>query len=253
MPIAHFQRNDRDPTDPDTNYGRLLTRARNAGVASAVRAILWYQGESDGSQAQVHRDGFLALKADWAEDITGIERLYVTQLRAGCGGDLLATQEVQRMLADEFVEITVMSTTGLDGHDGCHYTYADGYELLGDRYAALVGRDLLGETPELDVQPPNPATARFVGDGTQVIVEMRSADSALSFAAGAEDDFRLEGSPVSVVSGVALGSELVLTLSGDGSAAAGLSYLGHVGAGPWIVNEAGVGLLAFDTLPIAPR
>jgi len=250
QPIGFFQRNDADPTDPNTNYGRVLTRLRNARIDQGLRAILWYQGESDGADAQAHRDGFLALKDDWTEDFAGFERIYVTQLRAGCGGDLIGTQEVQRQLADDFPEITVMSTTGLDAHDGCHYGYEGGYRELGDRYAALLGRDLYEEDPATDVAPPNPDTAQIGEGGTQVVITMRNADSVLTFTEGAQNDFRIEGALVGVTGGMANGSELVLTLSGDASAATGITYLGHVGPGPWVLNENGVGLLAFYALPI---
>ena len=166
-PIDYFQRDDGDPDNLSTNYGRLLTRMRAAGIEDRVRAILWYQGESDGGDFEAHRAGFLELRDDWAEDYPGPERLYVTQLRAGCSGNLIRTQEVQRLLADEFDEIAVMSTTALDGHDGCHYAYAEGYEELGERYAALLGRDLYGEIPATDVEPPNPASARFEAEGSE--------------------------------------------------------------------------------------
>lgn len=33
--------------------------------------------------------------------------------------------------------------------------------------------------------------------------------------------------------------------------ATGINYLGHTGAGPWVKNESGVGMLSFWKLPIA--
>ncbi len=253
MPIDYFQRNDADSTDLSTNYGRLLTRMRGASLEGSVRAILWYQGESDGAGFQVHHDGFLALKADWAEDYAGVERVYVTQLRAGCGGDLIRTQEVQRTLADDFPEITVMSTTGLDAHDGCHYAYEGGYRELGDRYVGLLGRDLYGETPATDVQPPNPASVQLASGGTQLRVTMRNPDSLLVADAAASADFRFEGASATVSGAAVENNVLVLTIDGDASGATGLTYLGHQGAGPWILNDSGIGLLAFYDLPITPE
>lgn len=252
QPIGFFQRNDADITDPSTNYGRVLTRLRNAGIEGSLRAILWYQGEADGADFQTHHDGFLALKDDWTEDYAGFERIYVTQVRAGCGGDLIALQEVQRQLADDFPEITVMSTTGLDAHDGCHYGYEMGYRELGDRYAGLLGRDLYEESPANDVAPPNPDTAQLMEGGTQVVITMRNADSVLTFADGAQADFRIEGAAIAVTGGMVNGNEIVLTLGGDASAATGITYLGHTGAGPWVLNENGIGLLEFGNLPFTP-
>jgi hypothetical protein len=252
QPITFFQRNDANTTDPATNYGRVLTRLRNGRIESSLRAILWYQGENDGPNFQAHHDGFIALKDDWTEDYAGFERIYVTQVRAGCGGDLIALQDVQRRLPDDYDEITIMSTTGLDGHDGCHYAYELGYRELGDRYAALLGRDLYGEVPTNDVAPPNPETAQLMEGGTQVVITMRNAESVLTWTEGAQADFRIEGAAIAVTSGTANGNELVLTLSGDASTATGITYLGHTGAGPWVLNENGIGLLEFYNLPFTP-
>ena len=252
-PIGFFQRNDENINDPATNYGRLLTRMQNGGLTSSVRAFLWYQGESDGADFQTHHDGFLALMDDWAADYPGVERIYVTQVRAGCGGNLIALQEVQRKLGDDFDNVTLMSTTGLDAHDGCHYGYEGGYRELGDRYVALLGRDLYGDDPAADVEPPNPASAQFAAGGSQIVVEMRNAASVLTVDAGSNADFRLEGTAATLSGATLLDGKLVLTVNGDGSAATGLSYLGHTGSGPWVANENEIGLLEFYNLPIDPE
>jgi hypothetical protein len=183
---------------------------------------------------------------DWSEDYAGFERIYVTQIRFGCGGDVIDTKEVQRELPEELPVISVMSTTALDGHDGCHYAYENGYRELGDRDAALLGRDLYGDAPMLDVAPPNPMSATLTAGNTQIVVTMRNAASTLAFAEGAQADFVIVGAPVSVTSGMAVGDTIVLTLSGDASGATAVAYLGHAGAGAWVTNEAGIGLLAFS-------
>ena len=41
------------------------------------------------------------------------------------------------------------------------------------------------------------------------------------------------------------GGKLLLTLSGPATGATSLTYQGHNGAGPWITNATGTGLLAF--------
>ena len=70
-PISYHQRNDDDPEDLSTNYGRLLWRARQAGVAESARALIWYQGESDGDDYQGWARGFRRLYDDWHEDFPG--------------------------------------------------------------------------------------------------------------------------------------------------------------------------------------
>ena len=134
-----------------------------------------------------------------------------------------------------------------------HYAYEGGYRELGDRYAGLLSRDLYGEMPETDVQPPNPASAQLGSGGTQVRVTMRNPASILTADAAASADFRFEGAPATVSSAAIENNVLVLTINGDASAATGLTYLGHQQAGPWILNENGIGLLTFYNLPIAPE
>lgn len=253
-PISYFQRDDANPANPATNYGRLLLRARAAGIDGRVSAILFYQGESDGANAQAHHDGWAALYADWLQDYPSVRRTYVTQIRLGCGNPTVQTLDVQRRLADEFPGVSVMSTTGLDGHDGCHFAYTEGYEELGGRYASLLMRDLFGGTASPDIDAPNPKRAYFSNAGrTELTVEMRDADSTLFWGAGAQAHFAVEGSAVTVTSGSATGANLVLTLSGDGAGAMSLRYAGHTGAGPWVTNAKGVGLLAFEGLPIESK
>lgn len=251
QPIGFFLRNDEDVTDLATNYGRLLTRMQEAGLAGSVRAILWYQGESDGAAYQVHRDGFLALVDDWLEDYEGVSRIYITQVRAGCGADLIRLQEVQRTLPDEFPNMSVMSTTGLDAHDGCHYAYENGYRELGDRYVGLLSRDMYGAPGTPGIVPPNPMTATMVAGSTEISIDMRDPMQTLTFDDGAAANFRIEGAAVTVVSGSIVDKRIVLELSGPVDAPIGVTYLGHTGAGPWVLNENGIGLLEFYDLPVA--
>ena len=68
QPISFFQRNDANPNDLTTNYGRLRQRLTAAGVISQVRGVLWYQGESDNDNAAVHIAGFTSLLQDWRSD-----------------------------------------------------------------------------------------------------------------------------------------------------------------------------------------
>jgi PKD repeat protein len=251
QPITYFQRNDANTTDPATNYGRLLARLRAAGLTRGIRAALYYQGESDGANAEPHHDGMVELIADWREDYPSLERIYVTQVRMGCGGPTPQLRDGQRRLADELEMVSVMSTTGLDGHDGCHFAYENGYELLGQRYAALISRDLYEGEDLPDIDSPNPERVVWSGDGaTEVTIHLRDTDSTMSWDEGSGLNFVVEGAPALVLSGRAEGADLVLTLSGDASTATGLTYQGHSGPGPWIRNATGIGLLAFYNLPI---
>jgi hypothetical protein len=72
----------------------------------------------------------------------------------------------------------------------------------------------------------------------------------LTVDAGVAADFRVDGAAVAVSSvAYQAGGKLVLTLSGPATGVTALTYQGHNGAGPWIANATGTGLLAF-TLPV---
>ncbi|MGE0790908.1 MAG: PKD domain-containing protein [Sandaracinaceae bacterium] len=247
QPIDYFARNDADHTDLTTNYGRLLDRVRRAGLDSQIRAILWYQGESDGGNAMAHHDGFVQLYQHWQEDFPDVERFYVTQVRLGCGGQI-QTREVQRQLATELPRTTVMSTTGIDAHDGCHYAYVDGYRVLGDRYAALLARDLYGAPPGADVEAIDVMSASVVGN--QVVIETRSDASAITVDPGVEAFFRLTGGTRTITAVSASGSQVLVDVTA-GTDPTQVSFEGHSGAGPWVTNANGVGLLAFR-IPVGP-
>jgi hypothetical protein len=80
-------------------------------------------------------------------------------------------------------------------------------------------------------------------------VQLRSTD-VLTVDAGVAADFRVDGAAVTVSSvAYQAGGKLVLTLSGPVAGVTALTYQGHNGAGPWITNATGTGLLAF-TLPV---
>ncbi|MFI5735677.1 sialate O-acetylesterase [Kribbella sp. NPDC051587] len=242
-PISFFQRNDTTPNDLTTNYGRLRSRLQASGVLSKVRGVLWYQGEQDSDNASVHIAGFTSLLADWRTEMT-TAKYFAYQVRTSpCNNTTTVNlREAQRKLGDT-QGVTILSTNGLSGHDGCHYAYAGGYREMGDHTFAVVARDLYGG-PSAGVAPPNPSSV--TKSGTTLTVKLRSTDP-LIVDSGVGADFRLVGSTVTVTSVVyqADGS-LKLSLSGTPTGATALIYQGHLKAGPWITNATGTGLLAFD-------
>ncbi|WP_091312962.1 sialate O-acetylesterase [Micromonospora chersina] len=252
-PIGYFQRVGARPDDLRTNYGRLRQRLTAAGVLRDVRGVFWYQGEADNDNAAAHLAGFTALLRDWRAELGGRDtRYYVFQVRTSpCGdGRSARLREAQRRMGDT-LGVTVLSTNGLSGQEGCHFGWEQGYRELGDQAFAVLSRDLYGG-PAAGVAPPNPRSASFLDAGrTAVVIRLRD-DTPLTVQPGVAADFRIEGSAVSVVD-VAYrpGGQLVLTLSAPATGATGVTYLGHTGAGPWVVNASGIGLLAFQGLPIA--
>lgn len=245
-PIKMHMRNDSNPGDTSNIYGRLLTRTRNAGLENHVRAIMWYQGESDSGRHLNYIEKFPLLFADWMEDYPSVEQVYIFQVRNGCGGPTAELREVQRRLADFLPNTQVMSTTAAPAHDSCHYWYA-GYQELGDRIARLLARDLYGSGDTHEIDAPNIDSAVVTGFlGNKVLLTFRDLNDSLFFDPAAAQDFVLEDG-VTVQSGTVSGNTITLTLSGPTTSRT-IAYVGHPFDGAWITNGRGIGALAFKVL-----
>jgi len=119
--VAQHQKDSANPTNLDTIYGRLLWRAQQAQVDTAARALLWYQGESDGANAQGWLTGFEDLLQDWSVDFPGIENIWLIQVRRGCGSPSLELRDEQRRLPLTHPTMHQATANGLLRHDGCHF------------------------------------------------------------------------------------------------------------------------------------
>ena len=255
--IGFLQRNDSNPDDISTNYGRLRQRLVQSGTIDKISGVLFYQGETESDDAATHVAGFTSLLADWRADFGGAlspePRVYVTQVRTSpCfNSEAVALRDAQRRMP-ETLDVTVLSPTGLSNHDGCHYGWENGYKLFGEQVAATLMRDLYGG-PSDGVAAPNPVSASFTTRKADTIrVQLASRTDPLTVDPGAGADFRLRGSSAKVTDVHYLsGGKLELTLSAPALDVTSLAYVAHNGAGPMIRTSRGVGLLAFDALPVS--
>jgi|FLOH01.1.fsa_nt_gi hypothetical protein len=238
-----------DHGDTHKMYGRLLTRARNAGVANSVRAMIWHQGESDGSDARNYAKKFSQLHNAWLEDYPSLEMVYMFQVREGCGQPSVELREVQRSLKDHLPLLQVMSTTAVPGHDGCHYHYA-GYQEFASRITRLIARDLYGSGVTQDIDAPDLDSVSFTTPLHQELrLVFRDADDTLHLDLGALQDFELTDG-VTVTNATVSANTILLTLSGPTTSRT-LAYNGHSGhriGGGWITNARGIGALTFKVL-----
>ncbi len=244
--VTQHQRNDAQPLDQSTIYGRLLLRMVEAGVADRFKALLWYQGESDAYQPQVWSNGWLDLRSDWAEDYPAIERVYVVQIRNDCGGGGDVLKEIQRELPDLYSDTTVMSTTAVPAHDGCHYMYA-GYRDLGEKLARLLLRDFYGSSDTREIDPPNPLSAKWLDlKHKRLEITFRDPNDKLYCQKGAAANFVMGDGVVGKIT-VVTGNKLTIDLAAR-SFSNLVSYRGHPFDGPWFRNSRGVGGLCFEGL-----
>ncbi len=250
--IGAHQRDDADPENLSTIYGRLLYRARRAGLDQDVRAMLWHQGESNGStDPYSYFDSFRGLRADWLQDYPAIEHVFLYQIRKGCLVPDMDIRELQRQLPDFLPRVTTLPTAGIDEHDGCHFWYA-GYRQIGDWTAAAMAKRLYGYPLPRRAAPPNLLEARFTSAARDEIELLyRDPGQTLVLDPGIESRLRLRGGvPETVVAATATPGRVLLQLSGP-TAATEVASIGQSGGGPWIRNADGVAAFTFE-VPIQP-
>ncbi len=251
--VTKFFKDDAAPENLSTNYGRLLYRLNRTKLREKVKAIFWYQGEKEANNnftIATYKERFTNLYDDWMVDYPGVERVYISQLRHGCGGtpqQYVIIQEALRQLAEELPNADIMSTKGLE-HGGCHFYYDNGYRILGRRYARLVSRDILGKNIP-HAESPDIKNAFFSADN-EIIIETKSNDN-LIWEIGADSLFHLEGSAASVIGGTTIGNYVVLQLDSIGTDATGLTYYDKEQIiSPYVINEDGHGLVSFYNFPV---
>ncbi|MFC4995327.1 GDSL-type esterase/lipase family protein [Rubritalea tangerina] len=273
--LDFFPRNDSQPSDTASNYGRLLWRCQKAGVTQAIRAIIFCQGESDegiihgrvaGTQTPEAYDAmFSALYHDWMNDY-GVEHTYAIQVRPKCYDWVEPSdtrlRNYQRLWADKFSNFSVFSYNAIAGQlnpDFCHYDYVDGYEAMGNQIAAAMGRDLYEMADGGNLDAPNPMKASYSnGSRTEIVIQMRHLGDSLIVDAGVEDYFQLERADGTAINDPSVTQvevqqhTLTLTLSGVAPAeAARVAFQSHqleVGADYWVTNANGVGMLTFSQM-----
>ncbi len=249
--IAEHLRSDGNAFDLRTIYGRLLWRANEAQLKNSIRTIFWFQGESDGGDPSLYADCFAQLIDAWRQDYPSLERVYMMQVREGCGvPDDSMIAEIQRQAAAQHSEVSIVSTTALRDYDGCHYHF-EGYEKLAFRLFDLVSRDLYFDpTLGFEVDSPNIHSASYTSSAADEIeLVFNPLGTELWASPGAELDFTLaDGARVTSIT--ATGNRLTLALDRP-STSTRLRYVRFDPSrllldGSWIINTNGVGALNFD-------
>ena len=256
--LNYFLKND-TTTDP-TNYSDLMNRLEAAEVKMNIRAILWWQGESDGweTPAEVYKKQFKKLTADWKKDYND-PFCYLFQIRfRSCTHINPEIMEAQRQLSNEIQGLKIMSTNAASS-DSCHFYYSNGYDSLGNRMYRLLASDLYGTSP-INTKSPDVDKIWFSA-ANEITVQLKNFVGNLETIGKPWADFRLEGqnptlrdSLTKIIGGKVSGDKIILEFKGDTNAIKGVSYLSHIdSSNNWIVNPLGVGILSFYNVPIGPK
>lgn len=265
----HF-RDNAAPTQPRSWYGRMLWRAQQSGLASAAKAMVWYQGESNASADYTQK--FATLYDSWKLDYPALSKVYVVQVRPSeCGQSPIdSPHEPQRSFGDRFPKAEVFAAAALPNHDGCHYGNI-GYLALGERLASLIRRDVYASADSIGISSPN---VKKVGWSNatrdEFIITFATNDSLVCGADTsvggqvrtlATDAFLLDGKPVKAASVRSQKNQVIVKLAASSNASM-LSYIPEkcyprspeapctVYEGPWITTRRGVGALTFTNVLI---
>ncbi len=258
--IDQHQRNNADPTDVNTIYGRQLWRTQQAKLTHGIRAVIWHQGENDqgadgptgGYGYETYRQFFIDLAASWKEDYPNIQHYYAFQIwpkscAMGINGSDNRLREVQRTLPKLFSNLSVISTLGIKPPGGCHFPAAGYAEFA--RFLHPMMQYHLYHRHVGPFNPPNLKRAYFTSaqrDG--LILEF---DYQINWSDALVSQFHLDGESKQVVAGTSNGNRITLKLK-EPSTSKTVTYLDSANWNPdnLLYGQNGLAALTFCDVPI---
>ena len=259
--VDQHQRNEADPTDVSTIYGRLLWRLLQAKLTHGVRAVLWHQGENDqGASGKTgtfgwvnYQDYFIRMTAAWKQDYPNIKHYYIHQIWPGaCGSRSVENdrlRERQRRLPQQFSNMSVMSTLGIRPGGGCHYL-AEGYTAMARQIFPLVNQYNYGVESKMSITAPNIQRASYTSDKRDEITLV--FDQYVKCDDDVAGRFYLNGAVEKIIAVGGTGNIITLKLA-RASTAKNLSY---IKGGTWRQDQGiiwgtnNIAALTFCEIPI---
>lgn len=261
--IDQHQRNEANPADLTTLYGRMLWRVQQAKLTHGIRGILWHQGENDqgadgptgGFGWETYHPLFIEMAAGWKRDFPNVQHYYVFQIwpdacamggRAGSGDRL---REKQRTLPELFSNMSILSTLGVRPPGGCHFPLA-GWAEFARMAQPLLERDHYGKPSPLPLTAPNLRRATCPGEARDTL-ELEF-DQPVAWAEGLTSQFYVDGARDKIASGRVAGNVLTLQLKQPGA----VGHITYLKEASWrqdtlLLGANGLAALTFCEVPIA--
>ena len=262
--IDQHQRNEANPEDVSTIYGRLLWRVRQAKLTHGIRGILWHQGENDqgadgptgGYGWETYQHYFVEMSAGWKRDYPNVQHYYHFQIwpkacAMGVNGSDNQLREVQRTLPSLYSRMSIMSTLGIKPPGGCHYPLA-GWAEFARLIQPLIERDNYGKKFAESITPPNLVKAAYTsGQRDAIALEF---DQPIVWTDALASQFYLDGERGKIASGSVTGSVLTLNLASPATAQR-ITYLDSKSWSPTnlLLGANGIAALTFCEVPLSGR
>ncbi|NIJ53666.1 sialate O-acetylesterase [Dyadobacter arcticus] len=269
--FGHAIRNESNPTDFNTGYGRMLYRVRKAGLANAVKAYIFRQGETEAYHEGADWEGnFGKLRNNLKTDFPGIQKFYVFQIDiiyypSPIGAIL---RDYQRRLPDVYPDVRSLATVGTKGFDGLHYGH-EGNVQSGQELSRLIKRDFYGSKDTLNINSPSLRKAFYTNNDRKQIILVFDKGQELVYpekyqpngnvTLDLKDFIYLDGSSTAVTSGKAEENRIILELNGPQGGSI-LSYLPmfleqggpyYPFNGPYIKNKLGMRAFTFYEVKVS--
>jgi hypothetical protein len=260
--IDQHQRNNADPTDVSTIYGRQLWRVQQAKLTHGILAVIWHQGENDqgadgptgGYGYETYRQFFVDLAASWKEDYPNIQHYYAFQIwpkscAMGINGSDNRLREVQRTLPRLFSNLSVISTLGVKPPGGCHFPAA-GYAEFARFLHPMMQYHLYHRHVD-SFNPPNLKRAFFTSaQRDELVLEF---DYYIKWSDTLVSQFHLDGEAKQVVAGLANANRITLKLKGPTKSKT-VTYLDSANWNPdnLLYGDNGLAAFTFCDVPIEP-
>jgi len=262
---SHSLRTEGNPTDFNNGYGRMLYRARKAGVANAVKAYIFRQGESEAYGEGGNWEGhFDVLYKNLKTDFPSLEKLYVFQIDIIYWPALVGVlvRDHQLRLPDMHPDIANIATVGTTGFDGLHYD-RNGNKQSGVELSRLMLRDFYASTDTVNITSPNMKKVFYSSPEKKSLTLVFDQGQGLKYPepykhpAGPlldlKDFFYLDHQAGAVTAGKADGHRVILDLKTPQNATT-LDYLPpylekegpyYPFTGPYLTNERGMRAFTF--------
>jgi hypothetical protein len=274
----HNARDANNPSNVANIYGRLLYRAKKAGVADNIKGFFYWQGEAEAfDKPLTWKTEFDKLYNFWKIDYPSVEKFYIFQINivGAANPDAGELRDFQRQIKKNYPKTEVIATVGNSGYDGTHYS-VDGYKKVASEVFRLLARDFYGSIDTVQITSPNVQKIYYstlAKDEITILFEPNqkmvwTADSSYRQDDGTlrkyfmKDYIYLNNTTDKVVSGTAEGNKVTLKTTGF-TANQTLTYLPPhfpmnyavdlrgIFGGPFLKNQRGIHAFSFYKQAIA--